>query len=333
MRGLIHLGDKSTLDHLLKISLSRRSFARASLGGLLGLAGASSLTASLDLDVLGDATPVHAAVAGPIPPLFCVAYIDPNVPGQGGQEALVARYPLALVPQDMNASFWQWRDRVKGRNPNIVMLGYQMTIEETTVPGPGHAVLKQISDAWCVYPNGFVPTVGSRGLRIFDPRKPEWQQNFLKACQTTLESYPYDGLFLDQCTVFGIANPLESVRAEMRQALQDALLALRNAFPTKVFIGNSSFQWRGLNGEMNESRLADLGSASSFTGHVDPVMPLYVSRLRHAFDVGVMKKEMAKARAHGALYGASVDYQHVLWFDEFDEVLAEFKRAASRPTP
>jgi hypothetical protein len=263
-----------------------------------------------------------------IPRLFCTAYIDPTISTQAGQEAIVARYPLALVPQDIRTSFIRWRDRVKELNPKIVMLGYQMVIEETTVPGPGHDKQRQLSNAWCVYPGGTVPTVGpiSKSRRIFDPRKKEWQENFVEACRATLTSYPYDGLYLDQCTVFGRAHPFPDVRAEMRQALQDGIIRVRNEFSATILVGNSSFHWRGLNGELNEGRPGNMDELDPFDGHVGPRIQLYQSLLRHSFDVGVMKKEMAKAHARGAFYGAAVDYQHALWFDEFDEVIAQFRR-------
>jgi hypothetical protein len=112
----------------------------------------------------------------------------------------------------------------------------------------------------------------------------------------------------------------------MKQALQDAVTVLRKEFPAYILVGNSSYHWRGLNGELNEGRPGDMDELNPFEGHVEPRMQLYQSLLRHSFDVGVMKKEMAKAHARGAFYGAAVDYQHALWFDEFDEVIAQFKR-------
>ena len=317
------------LQRLLDTNLSRRSFFFHSLGSLLGLTCSSRLSHGSGLSslVASPSTPLRT-----IPPLFCIAYIDPTVLGQEGQEAIVARYPLTLVPQDVRIPFVRWRDRVKGLNPSTVVLGYQMVIEETTVPGPGHDKQRELSNAWCVYPGGFIPTVpvSKRNFRIFDPRKKEWQDNFLEACRATLNSYPYDGLFLDQCTVFERAHPFEGVKAEMRQAIQDTLVMVRKEFPFHILVGNSSYHWRGLNGELNEGRPNDMGELSPFEGHVDPRIQLYHSRLRHSYDIGVLKKEMAKAHSRGAFYGAAVNYQHVLWFDEFDEVLADFKRASKK---
>ena len=317
------------LQQLLGTDISRRSFFVYSLGSMVGLACSSQLCPGSGLSSLAAA---HSTALRTIAPLFCTAYIDPTIAVQAGQEAIVARYPLALVPQDMRTQLVLWRDRVKELNPSIVMLGYQLVIEETTVPGPGHDKQRELSNAWCVYPDGFVPTIEylQRPLRLFDPRKKEWQDNFLEACRATVNSYPYDGLFLDQCTVHAIAHPVEGVRAEMRQALQDTLAMVRKEFPSHILVGNSKYHWSGLNGELNEGRPNDMEELDPFEGHVEPRIQLYQSLLQHSSDIGVMKKEMAKAQARGAFYGAAVNYQHALWFGEFDEVLAKFKRALRR---
>lgn len=313
-------------------ALSRRSFLVYSLGSLAGLMCSAELFHGFGLSSLAA---VPSTTIRTIPPLFCTAYIDPTITTQKGQEAIVAKYPLVLVPQDTRPPHIAWKDRVKQLNPSIVTLAYQIVINETIVPGPGHDKQRALANAnpWCVNPDGSIPTAeyGNRQLRVFDPRKNEWQDNFLEACRITLNSYPYDGLFLDQCTIYGIAHPFEGVRAEMRQALQDTLVLVRKEFPSHILIGNSRFHWNGLNGEMNEGRLNNLEELDPFPGHVEPRIQLYQSLLRHSYDIGVMKKEMAKAHARGAFYGAAVNFQHALWFDEFDDVIAEFKRASKKP--
>jgi len=55
-----------------------------------------------------------------------------------------------------------------------------------------------------------------------------------------LASYAFDGLFLDNCTVFQIANPLPSVHAEMIAALQRVLIALRQEFPTRSSLATAA---------------------------------------------------------------------------------------------
>lgn len=312
-------------------NLSRRTFVLRSLGGMLGL--------MLGLDRTHAANVINVAPTSPqqidyvqkfrsIPLLFCTAYITPDAPGQEGQERIVARYPLVLVPQDARSAFVQWRDHVKVLNPSIVMLGYQIVIEESTVPGPGHDILVtrgRAANAFCVYPGGFMPTVNVNGWRrrIYDPRNAQWQAAFLDACRATLASYPYDGLFLDQCTVYDKAHPLPSVRLEMRQALQETILQLRKEVPATILVGNSSYDWAGLNGELCEGRANDMKKESALAfGHNVPRMEFYQSVLGRSDDIETVTREMALAHSYGAFYGAAVDYQHVLWFDLFDDVVA-----------
>ena len=262
---------------------------------------------------------------GSMPRLYCVAYITPDAPGQRDQEAMVAKYPLAIVPQDDGRAFIRWRDRVKSINPDIVLLSYQMVIEETTVPGPGHRSLQKIHDSWCVYPGGYIPTVGSshKQRRLFDPRKQAWQDGFLEASIATLSSYPYDGLFLDQCGIFVKASPIASIREEMREALQQTLIRLRQALPNILIVGNSRDSWIGLNGEMNESRLGEIQKELRlFSGHVQPRVELVMSYLNSEADTETVRRQMASAHSFDAFFAATVNTQHVLWFDAFDEVMS-----------
>lgn len=343
---LQHINDR---DRFPQADLSRRALLKCSIVGLSGLAfgsqaqetlsgqaaGAPQAPRNLRVDSSGQAAgaPQSSAnfCADPCtPPLFCIAYIDPNIPSQANQESIIARYPLTLVPQDMHAGHVQWRDRIKHLNPNILMLAYQMVIEETTVPGPGHEVMRSVINSWCMYPGGYHPTVrvhpGPREFHIYDPRKPEWQESFLAACRVTLQSYPYNGLFLDQCTVFEKAHLDPAVKAEMRDALQVTLLRLRREFPGMLLIGNSGYNWQGLNGELSEGRPKYmLEELAPFDGHAQPTMDLYQSLLKHPHDIETVKREMALAHSKGAYYSAAVDNQHVLWFDAFDEVMTKYK--------
>ena len=312
-------------DRLLQSELSRRALLKYSIAGLAGLAfGTQTLQT---LQAAGVPQAPSSLRVGPPPPLFCIAYIDPDIPSHANQESLIARYPLTLVPQDMRSTHVKWRDRIKHLNPKISMLGYQVVIEETTVPGPGHEVLRSVKDSWCTYPGGYQPTVREpRNFRIYDPRKPEWQESFLAACRATLQSYPYNGLFLDQCSVFEKAHPLSAVKAEMRQALQVTLLRLRREFPGIILIGNSSYNWQGLNGELNEGQPKKmLEELAPFDGHAQPTMDLYESILKNPNDIETVRREMALAHSQGAYYSAAVDAQHVLWFDAFDEVMTQYR--------
>ena len=311
---------------------TRRSFLKTGLAG-------SALLFAADNSARGKADNfvVEAVSSGNlyafrlknVPPLFCVAYITPDAPGQENQQAIVARYPLALVPQDNRPVFRIWRDRVKELNPDILMLGYQIVIEESTVPGPGHDVMRTIKNSWCNYPGGFIPTVGKKGKqrRIYDPRSNVWQERFLEACDRTLASYPFDGIFLDQLTVYFKSHPSPFARKEMLEALRDAVLKLRREFPNVILIGNSSYSFTGLNGEMVENRIGDAQTElAPFHGHAQPRMELVHTILKNPADVENLVRDMPIAHARQAYYGASVDYQHVLWFEQFEAVVENYKR-------
>jgi hypothetical protein len=301
---------------------TRRSFLIHSAGSFLVPAFSSAVP--LPVTCLHVAATPIARSCRPIAPLYCVAYITPDAPGQGGQEAIVARYPMAIVDQDNRDAFRIWRDAIRTLNPDIVFLGYQMVQEETSAPGPGNDELRKALHSWCKYPNGFEPTTfyGHHHHRLYDVRTPEFEECFLNACRKVLLSYPYDGLFLDNCTVFNIATPIPSIHSEMIQALQGVLLKLRQEFPEALIVGNSSESWLGLNGEMNEGRRAQLESQiRSSTRHTSPIMNMYQTILKNAQDIATVRADLKETLDLGAFYGASVDYQHVLWFDEFDNVL------------
>jgi len=255
--------------------------------------------------------------------IFCTAYITPDDPSQANQERIVAKYPLIIVPQDNRRHFIKWRENVKNLNPDIIMLAYQMVIEETTVPGAGHDVLRKINNSWCVYPGGYLPKVGpsDKRRRIFDPRHDEWKSGFISSCHSTLNSYGYDGLFLDQCTIFPISNPFHRAREDMRRSLQKTLLELRRELPDTILVGNCRDSWSGLNGEMNEARKKDMGKELAYyAGHAKPRIELVQSRVKEINSKRIIS-DMRLAHQYDAFFGVAQDYQHVIWLDEFDDIL------------
>lgn len=314
--------------------ISRRRFVQLSLGTLaaagLGLSPISARHA--ESGAFRSAQGSMREVLD-VPPLFCTAWISPWLAGQGGQEEVIAKYPMALVPQDVRPEARQWMSRIKELNPDIILLSYQIVIEETAVPGPGHDIMRQLKNAWCVYPGGLVPDVHvpptKRRMRVFDPRHPAFGPALIEACNSVMASYPYDGLYLDQCTIYMIASLIPSVRNEMHIALQEALLALRREFPNTIIVGNSRYNWVGLNGEMVENRPNDIAQECvPFDGHQKPHIELVQSYLKSSDDIAIVKRDMAMAHACGALYGACVNNQHVLWFKAFDGVIANWRRAS-----
>jgi hypothetical protein len=252
------------------------------------------------------------------PPIFCTAYVNPLTPDQAGQEPIVARYPLALVAQDMRTPFRKWRDEIRRLNPAIVLLGYQNVITETR---------RRIS-GWCRYPTGHVPVVPgtSERRRLVDPRAAGFAAALIEACEATLAAYPFQGLFLDNCTIYRIADPRTGVREEMRAALAESLVQLRAALPDALIVGNGRYDFAGLNGEMNEGRTLELPrEARDFDGHVAPRLDLFQLLVKRPDDRTRTAAGLKLAAQYGASFGVAVDYQHVLWFDFFEAAMAGYR--------
>lgn len=259
------------------------------------------------------------------PPLFCTAYIDPYIPQQGGQQARIARYPIAIVPQDDRPLAKAWRDDIRLMNPSIKLIAYQMVIEETTVPGPGHRVLGKASGVWAKWPGGYQPKVKlgpNKFRRIFDPRDKRWQTAFLDACSTTLESDNYAGLMLDQCTIFDLASPVAGVRVEMLNALEATLKKLKQRHPDAFLIGNAHVRYPALSGQYieNSAEHLMLGATSDKTTSdvtfYQALFPKLQDNLSRAIDV------CERSLSAGYLFSVASNYQKVEWPSFFDEIQA-----------
>ncbi len=258
--------------------------------------------------------------------LYCLAYITPNAPGQEDQEHLVAKYPMSIVPQDSRKIFVDWRNKVKDINPNQVMLAYQNVLTESHIPGPGHDIMRELSkkgDYWSHYPGGYTPTVFT-SRRMYDYRKSGWKEAFINACSSVLDSYPYDGLFLDNCTVFSVAHPFAWKREIMRGALQDTLIALRKKYPNILIVGNSIENWPGLNGEMNEGREKGFNDEfKNFNKHYGPRVDMAHVYLKNNSTSEHKRLEniINSITDNKVFLGASVDPQHIIWPKIFDSYI------------
>lgn len=313
--------------------VSRRVILAAAAGGAAAL---FSRMAAADQDLTAAVRNVAPTIDGRrIPPLFAVAYIDPGFQDQQGQEGIVAKYPIALVAQDMRPHFVAWRNRVRSLNPDILLLGYQIAIETTTVPGPGHDILRRTAE-----PTSFIrgfdgqeKTFGQKQYRLYDPRSKEWQRNFLDACSETLRSYPYRGLFIDECSVFSSHGFAPGPRQEMFAALAETLLELRKRHPNALLIGNSAYEWAGLNGEKNEQQEDALESElKSNPLHAKPELNCAVVKIAddNAEPPELRRKLIRVCRA-GGLFAAAKTYQRVRWFKLYNEVVAAVQNQRDTP--
>ncbi len=291
------------------IALNRRSLLK-----YFGL-GAHALLTERALAGDSQSSAALLPVLRGMPPFYCLAYIDPSEDLSSGQVQEIARFPMAIVPQDDRRRFLLWKDELRKLNPDIVLLAYQMAVEETTVPGPGHRALARANGQWVSY-GGLTPSHKSR--RFYDPRSTIWQQAFVDACTQTLSSYGYDGLFLDQCSVFTVMAPLASDRAEMIDALQATLLKVRDRHGKEILVANSRLSWRGLNGEMNEGMPGTLKEeAIAFTGHVEPRVELFFHYISEN-NVAAAEAMMQLALANNAMFGCAPNAQTVRWYRFFD---------------
>lgn len=308
------------------ITLLNRRQVVAMVGGLTVLAaGMPGSSAANDLGhIVRKAAPIIGGRR--IPPLYAVAFIDPGIEAQQGQEATVAKYPLALVPQDMRTLHVAWRDRIRALNPNIVLCAYQISVEGTTVPGPGHDELRKIKEISSFIRNldGSFRTINSRGLRLYDPRAREWRERFLDACSITLASYPYQGLFLDQYSVFAAHGVVPWEREEIKEALRATARELRKRHPDALLIANSAFDWPDLNGEMNENKKHNLTrELRSNSIHSKPELNLGLVLLEDdTREPPELRRMLGDICGHGALFSAAKVYQRVPWFPLYDEILA-----------
>jgi hypothetical protein len=312
----------------MKPLIDRRAFAAAGLSAAALALAATTTRAGVSLEAaVAKATLRHAGKT--VAPIYIVAYIEPD----SGQEALVARYPLAIVPQSIAPKYMRWRDTVRSLNPEIVLLGYQMTSLEpnSSGRGPGHDLMAHIQKSWVVSPGGTQPTVETPPRRLYDMRRDEWKAAFLDACSATLKSYPYDGLFLDQCSVFGAHAPNSPLlRGEMRDHLQGVLLELRNRHPNALIIGNSSYQWKGLNGAMSEDRNQFLRTElAPAPGQASPALNLGLMYLKEGIDNPArIEAYLIQTLSMGAFFTALHSTKRATWFPIFDRVLEIAKRDA-----
>jgi len=252
------------------------------------------------------------------PRIYCIDWIQVETDAQRGQEETVARFPLAVHDAVLTAAHVEHLQRVKALNPEQVMLGYVIWNHETSAVGPGNEILQTLSD------DAYVPTVTVDGNRLFDFREYEVQGALLEACRATLDAYPFDGLFLDNCTVWdAAAAPNTAARTDMENALLRTLAKLRAMYPEHLLIGNTADNWPHLNGEQNEDRTADWAAEFiSYPGHASPEMNLAMVLMDDTGGTSqtAVATHYAAARHYAnTWFGACVDYQHPVWWDAYDD--------------
>ena len=117
------------------------------------------------------------------------------------------------------------------------------------------------------------------------------------------------------------------MQAEMEAAIQSVLSKVRLKYPNKILIANSSKTWNDVNGEMNEGRLEDLENESNRTTvHSEPRIELFYHYLVEGEEE--QAKEMFRAALwYNCFFGSSPNAQEVVYYQWFEDVLAEIKPA------
>jgi hypothetical protein len=303
--------------------MDRRMFSRSIISVAVApmLGGVAAADDELERVVLKAAVRYEGRL---IPPIYAVAYVDPRIPAQQGQEKTVAKFPLVVVPQNTATPFVRWRNEVRTINPDAVMLGYQMVALESFNQGPGDDVMRTVRDAWLKSPSGGEVRVEARQRRVFDLRKDDWKTAFLEACAVTLKSYPYQGLFLDQCHVFQAHSLNEAVRREMRPHLAEVLQELRRRHPSALIVGNGRESWPGLNGKMSEGQPRLFArELRPFPGQAHPGLNLGLVLLNASapHNEALVRRQLVSTCSLEAFFAAAINYQTMSWFSVYDDVI------------
>ena len=294
-------------------------------------------------------------------PLMLTAYIDAAQPAQQGQEATVAKYPLVVTGSTVTTLQNQWRATVKALNPDIKILGYVLGNERSTQFNPGRAIWQALPvspavECNFIY-NGLThyPTLTNLpgGFRLFDYRYSGYTQALIDVIGATINSQAgiYDGVFIDNCTVFTGAQPSSyngyvgdshgvenypgaaAIRAEMLEALQETLTAARAAFPDIMILGNSSFNFTHINGEMNEGRPEDYAAElPSIPGQTLPGLNVGMLLEPSGVSEATIIAAMNTVHSYDGIFTYSRNFQHAEWFDFYDPIMAAWE-AENAPDP
>jgi len=264
-------------------------------------------------------------------PLYCLAYIDPLNKSHKGQERLIAKYPMAVIPQDARSRYSFFRKRLRILNPQQKVIAYQMTLDENGLRGPGHEFLRKVKNSWLTLPGGIVPTIDIPSgkvlkRRIYDPRDSEFRQHFVEACQLLINQYEYDGIFLDNCTIYGRFSSIPYLGESLKQGLQQLILDVRKALPNAILVGNTRYDWNGLNGEMNEGRPHELPKETTFfSGHAKPSFDMYHYYMKNNNDLITAEQNFRLALENQCFFGTGINAQTIKWYPFFDRILSEYE--------
>jgi hypothetical protein len=217
-------------------------------------------------------------------------------------------------------------------NRSQKVLAYQLTLDENEIPGPGHDLIRKLKNSWLTIPGGITPTINVKSagvykdFRIYDPRDSAFRRQFIDACTLLVNKNKFDGIFLDNCTIYGKFSNIPYLGNELINALQSLIDEVRIALPNAILIGNSRYNWSGLNGEMNEGRPSELPKESAiFSGHVSPRISMYHYYMKNSNDLINAEQNFRWALENHCFFGTGINAQNIKWYSFFDKILAEYK--------
>lgn len=231
------------------------------------------------------------------------------------EEAVIAaKYDVIAVNQNTSVVAKAWLDSVRALNPAIKIIAYLIISQEPgSAPGVGNTILMDTNrwtaanqDPWLITPTLDIAAMQLdtwKNRRLFDYRKAVWQTACKDACRAILAAYPFDGLFFDNCTA-SWSKHLSYGGAALATSLQNVLLDIRREFPSKLLIGNGVENWMGLNGEMNEGRIADLAELLPYVGQVVPNANVYFMGLQPTTTDQQIQDTFLQVKPYGAMFGA-----------------------------
>ena len=258
--------------------------------------------------------------------LFTVCFGTQHTPAEA---AIAAQYDLLIVNQNTSTVSKAWYDSIKAINPNIKLLAYLIVNHEPgTAPGAGNDILRDANrwnavqqEPWLMTADGNIVAIqldGWKSRRLYDYRKAIWKDSFKLACDAVLAAYPFDGLFLDNCTASWVKY--EPNIPALTTALQSSLLDIRRAYPSKWLIGNGVENWMGLNGEMNEGRLNDVGELAPVNGQVVPNLNCYLFITTPTTTDLELQTAYNAIAPYGAWYGVQRNDNVLYWPTLFDTI-------------
>lgn len=266
-------------------------------------------------------------------PLYCLAYIDPENKNHKNQEEFISKYPISVIPQDNRPRYISFKQRLRELNNTQKIFGYMMLIDENGLRGPAHELVRKVNNSWLTLPGGIVPTkdIPSGNIkkrRLYDPRSAEFRSRFVEACQLLVDQHDFDGIFLDNCTIYGRFASIPVLGDDLLEGLQQLITEIRTALPETILIGNTRYNFTGLNGEMNEGRPNELvKEAKPIPGQVQPYINMF-----HYYMKGSSKKDLLFAENYFRLalqnkcfFGTGINPQTIRWYEFFDRVLAEYE--------